>query len=119
MRLRFLRQAPRSGRFRRTAPLCGSHPLQRHKPADIVGEILQADLGFRPHDTDRPYNPTARRGLLSTEHVLDASPNLALLVVRVVLLFRERMIAACTLMKATAQAARFELRFGRGRAIRA
>src|ERR1019366_8985968 len=29
------------------------------------------------------------------------------------------MIAACTLMNATAQAARFELRFGRGRAIRA
>ena len=53
------------------------HPLQRHKPADVVGEVLQADLGFRPHDTDRPYNPTTRRCLLSTEHVLDASPNLA------------------------------------------
>ena len=88
MRLRFLRQAPRSGLFRRIAPLCGSHPLQRHKPADIVGEILQTDLGFRPQDTDRPYNPTTRRGLLSTEHVLDASPNLALLVVRVLLRFR-------------------------------
>src|SRR5450759_1940641 len=85
---RLFAAAPRSGRFRRTAPLCGSHPLQRHKPADIVGEILQTDLGFRPHDTDRPYNPTARRGLLSTEHVLDASPNLALLVVRVLLRFR-------------------------------
>src|ERR1035437_7415619 len=70
MRLRFLRQAPGSGRFRRTAPLCGNHPLQRHKPADIVSEVLQASLGFRPHDTDRPYNPTTRRGLLSTEHVL-------------------------------------------------
>jgi hypothetical protein len=77
MRLRFLRQAPGSGRFRRTAPLCGNHPLQRHKPADIVSDILQAYLGFRPHDTDRPYNSTTRRGLLSTEHVLDASPNLA------------------------------------------
>src|SRR5208283_2620411 len=72
-----------------TSPLCrGHHPLQRHKPADVVGEVLQADLGFRPHDTDRPYNPTTRRCLLSTEHVLDASSNLALLVVGVLLCFR-------------------------------
>jgi len=65
---------PCSGRFSRTSPLGRSHPLQRHKPADVVGEVLQADLGFRPHDTDRPYNPTTQRCLLSTEHVLDASP---------------------------------------------
>lgn len=58
--LRFFRQVPCSGLFSGTSPLCRSHPLQRHKPADVVGEVLQADLGFRPHDTDRPYNPTTR-----------------------------------------------------------
>ena len=66
----------------------GSHSLQCHKPADVIGEILQADLGFRSDNTDRPDNTTTRRRLLSTEHVLDASPNLALLVVCVFLCFR-------------------------------
>ena len=70
------------------APLCGRHPLQRHEPANIVDEDLQANLGFRPHDADRAYNSTARLCLLCAEHVLDASPNLALLVVRGLLRFR-------------------------------
>src|ERR1017187_9473096 len=34
VRLGFLRQAPHSWHFRWTAPLCGRHLLQRHKPAD-------------------------------------------------------------------------------------
>ena len=32
----------------------GSHSLQCHKPADVIGEFLQADLGFRSDNTDRP-----------------------------------------------------------------
>src|ERR1035437_2637280 len=40
VRLGFLRQAPHSWHFRWTAPLCGRHPLQRHKPADVVDEVL-------------------------------------------------------------------------------
>jgi hypothetical protein len=80
--LRFVRQTPLLRRSRRTNPSCGSHPLKRHKPADVVGKVLQADFGFRPDDADCPYDPTTRRGLLSTEHVLDASPNLGLLAVR-------------------------------------
>ena len=76
------------GRAGHTTPSCGSHPLQRHQPADVVGEVLQADFGLRPRDADRPYDPATRGGLLSTEHVLDAGPNSALLAVRVLLRLR-------------------------------
>jgi hypothetical protein len=65
-----------------------SHPFQRHQPADVVGKVLQADFGFRPRDADRPYDPSTRRVLLSTEHVLDAGSNSALLAVRVLLRLR-------------------------------
>ena len=73
------------GQARHTTPLCDSHPFQRHQPADVVGKVLQADFGLRPRDANRPYDPATRRVLLSTEHVLDAGPNFALLAVRVVL----------------------------------
>ena len=65
----------------RTTPSCGSHSLQRDKTADVVSEVLEADFGFRPSNANRPYDPTTRRGLLCSEHVLDASPNLALFAV--------------------------------------
>ena len=73
------------GRAGHTTPLCGSHPFQRHQPADVVGKVLQADFGFRPRDANRPYDPATRRVLLSTEYVLDAGSNSALLAVRVLL----------------------------------
>ena len=76
------------GRAWYTTPLCGSHPFQCHQPADVVGKVLQADFNLRPRDADRPYDPATRRGLLSTEHVLDAGPNSALLAVRVLLRLR-------------------------------
>jgi hypothetical protein len=60
--------------FRRTIPSCSSEPLQRHQAADVVGEILQADLGLCSDDADRPYDSTSGGGLLSSEHMLDASP---------------------------------------------
>ena len=75
----------RMGRAGHTTPLCGSHPFQRHQPADVVGKVLQADFGFRPRDANRPYDPATRRVLLSTEYVLDAGSNSALLAVRVLL----------------------------------
>jgi hypothetical protein len=65
----------RSERFRRTAPLCGSHSLQCHKPADVIGEILQTDLGFRSDNTDRPDNTTTRRRLLSGLHPVPKTPS--------------------------------------------
>ena len=71
-----------------TTPSCGSHALQRDKTADVVGEVLEADFGFRPRDADRPYDPTTRGGLLSTEYVLDANPNPALFAVCVLLRLR-------------------------------
>ena len=71
-----------------TAPSYGGHSLQRDKTADVVGEVLEADFGPRPSNADRPYDPTTRRGLLSAEHVLDASPNLALFAVCILLRFR-------------------------------
>src|SRR6202162_3673775 len=118
-KLCLVRQAPRLGRAGHTTPSCGSHPLQRHQPADVVGKVLQADFSLRPRDADRPYDSATRRGLLSTEHVLDAGPNSALLAVRVLLLLRERMIAVRALMKPAAQAPQAELRLGLRRAIRA
>jgi hypothetical protein len=75
----------RMGRAGHTTPLCGSHPIQRHQPADVVGKVLQADFGSRPRDADRPYDPATWRVLLSTEYVLDASSNSALWAVRVLL----------------------------------
>ena len=75
-------------RLGRADPLCCSHPFQRHQPADVVGEVLQSDFGFRPRDADGPYDPATRRGLLSTEHVLDAGPNSALLAVCILLRLR-------------------------------
>src|SRR3974377_1578620 len=100
-----MRQVPLWGRPARTPPLCGSHPFQRHQPADVVGKVLQTDFGFGPRDADRPHDPATRRVLLSTEQVLDASPNFALLAVRLLLRFRKRMIAARALMNLAAQAA--------------
>jgi len=87
-KLCFVGQAPRLGRAGHTTPSCGSHPLQRHQPADVVGKVLQSDFGFRPRDADRPHDPATRRVLLSTEHVLDAGSNSALLAVRVLLCLR-------------------------------
>src|SRR6266404_4369940 len=84
----FTRTASRFMRTGHTTPSCGSHALQRDKTADVVGEVLEADFGFRPRDADRPYDPTTRGGLLSTEYVLDASPNPALFAVCVLLRLR-------------------------------
>src|SRR3974390_1657752 len=114
-----MRQVPLWGRTGRTPPLCGSHRFQRDKPADVVGKVLQTDFDFGPRDADGPHDPATRRVLLSTEHVLDASPNFALLAVRLLLPLRKRMIAARTLMNPAAQAAHAELSLGLRRAIRA
>ena len=75
----------RMGRAGHTTPLCGCQPFQRHQPADVVGKVLQADFGFCPRDANRSYDPATRRVLLSTEYVLDAGSNSALLAVRVLL----------------------------------
>jgi hypothetical protein len=71
-----------------STPSCGGHSVQRDKTADVVGEVLEADFGLRPSNANRPYDPTTRRVLLSAEHVLDASPNLALFAVCVLLRLR-------------------------------
>src|SRR3954451_1231087 len=68
--------------------LCGGHPLKRHEPADVVDKVLQANFDFRSRDADRPDNSATWRGLLCTEHVLDAGPNSALPTVRVLLRLR-------------------------------
>ena len=40
---------------------------------DIVGKVLQADFGARPHHANRAHDPTARRALLRPEYMLDTS----------------------------------------------
>src|SRR5215510_9140374 len=55
--------------------------FQRHQAANVVGQVLQANLGARPHDADRSHDPTAWRVLLRSEHMLDASAYPALGVV--------------------------------------
>src|SRR3954464_9617404 len=46
---------------------CRGEPFQRHQAADVVGQILQADLGARPHDANRSHDPTAWRVLLRSD----------------------------------------------------
>src|SRR3982075_1906849 len=70
---------------------CGGDPLQRHKAANVVGQVLQANLGARPHDADRAHDPTTRRGLLSSEHMFDAGANFT----PVAVCFRLRVWPAC------------------------
>src|SRR4051812_40621950 len=50
---------------------CRGEPFQRHQAANVVGQVLQADLGARPHHANRAHDPTARRALLRPEHMLD------------------------------------------------
>src|SRR2546425_969148 len=78
----------------RTPPSCGGDPLQRHKAANVVDQVLQANFGTRSHDADRAYDPAAQRGLLSCEHVLDAGANFAPVAVRIRLRFRQRALAS-------------------------
>ena len=86
----FVRPSPLSKRFERTPPSCGGDPLQRHKAANVVGQVLQANLGARPHDADRAHDPTTRRGLLSSEHMFDAGANFTPIAVCFRLRVRQR-----------------------------
>ena len=80
---------------------CRGEPFQRHQAANVVGQVLQADLGARPHDADRSHDPTARRVLLRSEHMLDASAYPALGVVHSHLRERQRMVAPTASMNPT------------------
>src|SRR5712675_868511 len=53
-----MRSRSRFMRTGHTTPSCGGHSLQRDKTADVVGEVLKADFGFRPSNANRPYDPT-------------------------------------------------------------
>src|SRR5262245_5382722 len=89
----------------RTPPSCGGDPLQRHKAANVVGQVLQANFGARSHDADRAYDPAAQRSLLSCEYVLDAGANFASVAVRIRLRFRERAFASGPHMNTALEAA--------------
>jgi hypothetical protein len=41
-------------------PLCSGNPVQRYKTANVVDQVLQANLGARPHDADRAHHPATR-----------------------------------------------------------
>src|SRR6516164_6254327 len=84
---------------------CGGDPLQRHKAANVVGQVLQANLRARSHDANRTHDPAAQRGLLSSEYVLDAGPNFASVVVRIRLRLRQRALASCPHMNTALEAA--------------
>src|SRR5438552_11338818 len=34
-------------------PSCRGHPVRCHEAPKVVGQVLQADLGARPHDAER------------------------------------------------------------------
>ena len=36
---------------------CRGEPFQRHQAADVPGQVLQADLGAPPHDSNRSHDP--------------------------------------------------------------
>src|SRR2546430_12729021 len=52
-----IRRPPRSTLFPYTTLF---RSLQRHKAANVVGQVLQANLGACPHDADRAHDPAAR-----------------------------------------------------------
>src|SRR5262245_24934822 len=62
-------------------PSCRGEAFHRNQAPTVVGQVMQAHLGARPHDADRSHDPTARRVLLRSEHMLDASAYPALGVV--------------------------------------
>src|SRR5688572_17896323 len=66
------------GRGGLTSRSCGRHPLQRHEAADVGDEVGEGGPRPRPNPFGRADGPAARRRLLRPEHVLDASPGLAL-----------------------------------------
>lgn len=73
LRGRFLvRPGPVRGTRGGLLPSGGRDPLQDDAAADVVGEVLQADLDPRPRDPDRAHEASARRVLLRREHGLDA-----------------------------------------------
>ena len=96
---------------------CAGHPLQDHQPTHIVDEVLQSDLGSRPHRTDGANDPAAGRILLRTEHVLDPGADLALLPIGFDLCVRQRMVPRCTVMDAASEAALIKLCLGLSRAL--
>ena len=96
---------------------CGGDPLQRHKAANVVGQVLQANLRARSHDANRTHDPAAQRGLLSSEYVLDAGPNFASVVVRIRLRFRQRALASGPHMNTALEAAGAQSLLDRARAI--
>jgi hypothetical protein len=64
------------------APLsCGGHAFECHEATGVVDEVLRSDLSSCSDDADRPHDPVTRRGLLSSEYMLDAGANLVLLPV--------------------------------------
>ena len=86
------------GALRADSASCGGHPVQRHQAPNVVGEVLQADLGARPHDADRAHDPAAYRTLLRSEDMLDARADFALGAVRPRLRIRQRVVAASASM---------------------
>ena len=89
----FVRPVALSGHSGRTPPSRGGDPLEDHQPAYIVDEVLQTDLGARPHDADGAHDPAARSVFLCAEDVLDAGADLALAAVSFLLRLRQRMVA--------------------------
>src|SRR4029077_7380420 len=100
-----------------TLSLGSGHPFQRDEAAHVVGQVLQADLGTRPHDADGAHDPAAQGTLLRSEHMLDAGADFALGTVRSRLRIRQRMVAAGAPMNTAVKAAGLELRLDLGRAI--
>ena len=72
----------------RLAPILGwfTEGQERHEAANVVGEVLQADFGARPHDADRAHDPAA--------HEFCCAPNTCSMRARIVLLARFARICA-------------------------
>src|SRR4051812_46212419 len=98
---------------------CRGEPFQCHQAANVVGQVLQADLGASPHNANRAHNPTARRALLRPEHMLDTSAYPALGVVRSLLRRRQRVVASTASVNPAPVTAGPELGLDLGRPISA
>src|SRR3954467_11440936 len=74
-------------------PFMPGGAVPRHQAANVVGQVLQADLGARPHHANRAPDPTPRRAPLPPAYMLDTRAYPALGGVRSLLRRRQRVVA--------------------------
>jgi hypothetical protein len=103
-------------RFRAVRSRDGVSAIEPDEPAHVVGEVGQADLHFRPPQTDRA-NDEAHRPFLVSEHMLDRGADFRLERIGAAGALGHRLALGLVAVNPRDEAARFQHRLGLGRAI--